>query len=88
MSYRPAVAEPVAGLRLQPVGHPADTMAGRGAGFPSAQTTSTAAAPYMSGFEEEEQRLPPEEVRRIAALMPICLLGYLVADGFCRAPTS
>ncbi|HEY8997230.1 MAG TPA: O-antigen ligase family protein, partial [Edaphobacter sp.] len=37
---------------------------------------------HLSEVEQDEERLPAEEIRRIAGLMPLCLLGYLVAGWF------
>lgn len=37
---------------------------------------------HLRDIEQEEERLPAEEIRRIAALMPLCLLGYFVAGWF------
>lgn len=81
IGYSPSVPEPVTGLRWQPAGHPSDAMVGTT--FHGAETVPAAPEAYAPpGFEEEEKRLSPEEARRVAALMPACLLGYLVAGWF------
>lgn len=86
MNYGRSVPGPVPSLRLQPAGHPTDSMVQDA--VPKGDKSQgvvpvTAGAPYLPGFEEEQdERLPVEEVRRIAALMPFCLVGYLVAGWF------
>jgi hypothetical protein len=84
MAFAPQ-SEPLAGLRWQPAGHPAEN-------GPDA-IVATGASSRMS-LEEMENiplhlqdemdalELPPEEIQRIAGLMLISLVGYFVAGWF------
>jgi hypothetical protein len=86
MSYSHRAPEPVADLRWQPAGYPTDTMA---RGLDTRSNLQIEAIPagngtpiHLGGLEEEDEHLPVEEIQRIAALMPICLVGYFVAGWF------
>jgi O-antigen ligase len=84
MAYGSRKQQPVADLRWQPAGYPADAMMGRTAQSEplSELQPATAGAPMHLGSFEEEEKLPADEIRRIAGLMPICLVGYFVAGWF------
>jgi hypothetical protein len=81
LAYSRRAPEPVSDLRWQPAGYPADAMS---YGDSELQTASAAGGTpmHLMAGDENDERLPVEEVRRIAALMPICLVGYLVAGWF------
>ncbi|MDE1178126.1 MAG: O-antigen ligase family protein [Edaphobacter sp.] len=76
------VVEQVVDLRWQPAGYPADAMTDSKSSSAVALEAADAAPMYMSGFGEDEEQLPNEEIHRIAALMPICMVGYFVAGWF------
>jgi hypothetical protein len=86
MSYSHRAPEPVADLRWQPAGYPTDTMVRELDTRSNLQIEAIPAGNgtpiHLGGLEEEDEHLPVEEIQRIAALMPICLVGYFVAGWF------
>ena len=84
MAYS-ARREPVAELRWQPAGYPgganADAMVGA-ANSSRMSLEEQAEVPLYLQTEQEEERLPPEEIQRLASLMLISLVGYFVAGWF------
>jgi hypothetical protein len=87
MAYR-ARREPVAELRWQPAGYPAER--GRDAMVSAAsegrreeELAELANTPlYLNDQEEEDEKLPPEEIQRIASLILLAIIGYFVAGWF------
>jgi hypothetical protein len=77
--------EPVAELRWQPAGPhgggAADTMLAN-AGSRNHSLEGLADVPLHLQSNEEEEKLPPEEIQRIAGLMLVCLVGYFTAGWF------
>jgi len=82
MAYAARKPEPVAEMRLQPAGHPAEMTMSRGALQPDMTPAAAGTPMHLMGVDDEDERLPAEEIRRIAGLMPICLVGYFVAGWF------
>lgn len=77
--------EPVAELRWQPAGPhgggAADTMLAN-AGSRNHSLEGLADVPLHLQSNEKEEKLPPEEIQRIAGLMLVCLVGYFTAGWF------
>lgn len=83
MAYA-ARREPVPELRWQPAGHLADTRSTAASFSPSHDTRESAAdnIPLYLQNEQQDEKLPPEEIQRIAGLMLVSLVGYFVAGWF------
>ena len=84
MAYS-ARREPVAELRLQHAGYPggatADTMIAS-TNSRNQSLDELADVPLYLQTEQEDEKLPPEEIQRIASLMLACLVGYFTAGWF------
>jgi hypothetical protein len=84
MAYS-ARTEPLAELRWQPAGHPAGAAGDAMVATASSQRMSLEEmekTPLYLQNAEDEEKLPPEEIQRIAGLMLISLVGYFVAGWF------
>lgn len=82
MAYT-ARREPVPELRWQHVGYPADTISASASlsTGQNARETDEDAPLYLQN-EQLDEKLPSEEIRRVAGLMLIGLVGYFVAGWF------
>lgn len=76
--------EPVTGLRWQPAGYAGDANADAMMATATVRedVQGQANVPLYLQTEQEDEKLPPEEIKRIAGLMLVSLVGYFVAGWF------